>query len=312
MAEDRKLPTNLIEAARYFEDPDVATEFVAQLRWPDGPVCPQCGEREHYYLAKRRVWKCKACKKQFSVKQGSIFEDSAIPLDKWLLSIWLIANSKNGVSSHELGRSVGISQKSAWFVLHRIRLAMQTKSFDKFTGEVEVDETYVGGKLKNMHLAVRVQRDDLAVTGPRSNKTIVAGVLERGGQVRASVIQDTSQRTLTGHVGAHVEKGATVYSDAHKGYTPLWRNYIHDFVDHTTQYVNGRVHTNGIENFWSLLKRGIHGTYVSIAPEHLFRYVDERCFTYNTRDLTDLGRFSAVLGAVAGKRLTWAELTRVG
>jgi transposase-like protein len=306
MAAARKLPTNLLEAARYFEDPDVAVEFVAKLRWPEGPVCPRCEGTEHSYLTTRRVWKCKACKKQFTVKLGTIFEDSPIPLDKWLTSIWLLANSKNGVSSHELGRAVGLTQKSAWFVLQRVRLAMQTKSFDPFTGEVEVDETFVGGKVGNMHKSVRARK---SLGGGVANKAIVAGALERGGAVRAQVVPDTSRRTLEGHVSRHVLYGSTVYSDAHAGYGRLSQNYTHATIDHAVRYVDGRVHTNGIENFWALLKRGLHGTYVSVAPEHLFRYLDERVFTFNLRDLTDLGRFTAVLSAVSGRRLTYAELT---
>src|SRR6058998_609267 len=163
----KPLPKTLLEATRYFSDLDVCIDFVAKLRWPDGPICPRCEGREHSYLTTRRLWKCKACKKQFSVKVGSIFEDSAIPLDKWMIAIWLIANSKNGISSHELGRALGIAQKSAWFVNHRISLAMQEGSFEKFDGEVEVDETFVGGKAVNMHPARRKSRPD---------KVVVAGV----------------------------------------------------------------------------------------------------------------------------------------
>src|SRR5438132_2140116 len=164
------LPETLLEAIRYFQDPDVAVDFVAKLRWPDGPKCPACGGKDHSYLKTRRLWKCKACKKQHSVKVGTIFEDSAIGLDKWLASIWLIANAKNGISSHELGRSVGLTQKSAWFVLHRIRLAMQTKTFDRLTGEVEVDETFVGGKAKFMHQDVR--RRKIKGTGPSDTTAV--------------------------------------------------------------------------------------------------------------------------------------------
>jgi len=161
MDELKNLPRTLIEAIRYFSDQDVCVQFVAQLRWPDGPVCPSCGGTEHSYLKTRRVWKCKACKRQFSVKVGSVFEDSAIPLDKWLAAMWMIANSKNGVSSHEMARSLGITQKSGWFLLHRVRLAMQTGTFEKLDGEIEVDETFIGGKARNMHKAVRPCRGNL-------------------------------------------------------------------------------------------------------------------------------------------------------
>lgn len=302
-------PTTLVQAIRYFADPEVCVQYVARLRWPDGPVCPECGGKEHSYLTTRRVWKCKACKKQFSVKVGTIFEDSAIPLDKWLAAIWLIANSKNGISSYELARHTGMTQKSAWFVLHRIRLAMQAGSFDKFDGGIEADETFIGGKARNMHKADR-ERRMRGRTGP-AGKTMVAGVLQRGGQVRASVLPGSpSRRTLQKHVGEHVAEGATIYTDSLRSYSGLTDyGYDHRSVDHAEQYVDGRVHTNGLENFWALLKRGLGGTYVSVQPFHLFRYLDERCFTYNERHRDDLGRFELVLQAVAGKRLTWAQLT---
>jgi transposase-like protein len=310
-------PTNLIEAIRYFSDPDVCVEFVAKLRWPDGWHCPDCGGVEYSYLTTRRLWKCKACKRQTSVKVGTIFEDSAIPLDKWLAAIWVIANSKNGCSSHELGRTIGLTQKSAWFVLHRIRLAMQTGSFERFDGEVEVDETFVGGKKKNMHKHVAAQKFAANPTGgdPSTAKVVVAGTMKRGDGVRSSskvvaqVLPDTRRATLHAHVRDTAEPGSTLYTDKFTSYIGLDEDYDHSRVDHAVEYVNGRVHTNGIENFWALLKRGLFGTYVSVSPMHLFRFIDERVFTFNTRDLTDFGRFALVLNNVAGRRLTWAELT---
>jgi transposase-like protein len=273
MDEPKNLPQTLIEAIRYFSDQDVCVQFVAKLRWPDGPICPTCGGTEHSYLTTRRVWKCKACKRQFSVKVGSIFEDSAIPLDKWLAAMWMIAKPKNGVSSHEMARSLGITQKSAWFLLHRIRLAMQTGTFAKLDGEIEVDETFIGGKARNMHKSKRAKK----ITGTGGNdKAIVAGVLQRGGEVRAVVVSDTRRATLQAGVRQHVEKGAVVYSDALHSYNGLAGEYDHKVVDHAEKYVDGQVHVNGVENFWSLLKRGLHGTYVSVEPFHLFRYLDER------------------------------------
>jgi transposase-like protein len=304
MSEGR-LPTSLIEAIRYFSDQDVCVQFVAKLRWPDGPVCPRCGGTEHSYLKTRRVWKCKACKRQFSVKVGAIFEDSAIPLDKWLAAMWLIANSKNGISSHELARSLGITQKSAWFLLHRIRLAMQTGTFQKLDGEIEVDETFIGGKARNMHKDVRARR--ITGTGGK-DKAIVAGVLQRGGEMRAVVVPNTRRATLQAGVREHVEKGSAVYSDALVAYTGLDGEYDHKVVDHAEKYVDGQIHVNGVENFWSLLKRGLHGTYVSVQPFHLFRYIDERVFTYNKRGFTDLDRFLMVLSMAAGRRLTYKAL----
>lgn len=299
-------PKTLIEAIRYFADPDVGNEFVAKLRWPNGPFCPECGSVEHSYLATRRVWKCKDCKKQYSVKVGTIFEGSPLGFDKWLPAIWLIANSKNGISSHELARALGVTQKSAWFMLHRIRLAMQTGSFDKLDGEVEVDETYIGGLARNMHPAKRAEK----ITGTgHVNKTAVLGMIERGGKVRAEVLPDTRRESIQPRVRDAIEPGAAVYTDKLRSYRGLQDTYDHAVVDHAECYVDGRVHTNGIENFWSLLKRGLHGTYVSVDPEHLFRYLDERVFTFNLRERSDLGRFEAVLGTVAGRRLTYASLT---
>jgi transposase-like protein len=306
MSKSKKRPANLIEAIRYFSDLDVCTEFVANLRWPDGPVCPRCGSVEHSYLSTRRIWKCKGCKKQYSVKLGTIFEDSPLGLDKWLPAVWLTANSKNGISSHELARSLGITQKSAWFMLHRIRLAMQTGSFKKLDGEVEVDETYIGGKARNMHKAVKARK--ISGTGGK-DKTVVAGALKRGGEVRAEVIPDRKGPTVQAHVKKHVESGSDLFTDQHQGYAGLDATYRHETVDHAVEYVNGQVHVNGLENFWSLLKRGLNGTYISVEPFHLFRYLDERVFTFNLRDRSDFGRFEAVLSAAIGRRLTYAEVT---
>jgi transposase-like protein len=296
-----KKPTNLLEAIRYFSDLDVATQFVADLRWPNGPVCPRCGGREHSYLTTRHIWKCKSCKRQFSVKVGTIFEDSALGLDKWLPAIWLAANSKNGISSHELARSLGITQKSAWFMLHRIREAMRRGSVEKFAGEVEVDETFVGGKAARMNARQRARRRD---------KAVVVGAIQRGGEVRASVIDSPSHEAMREHVAATVERGATVYTDAHRAYDSLWEyGFRRSLVDHGVRYVDGDSHTNTIENFWSVLKRALYGTHVSVDPSHLSRYLDERTLAYNLRKLTDYDRFAAVLSTAFGRRLTWLELT---
>jgi transposase-like protein len=261
---------------------------------------------QHSFLTTRRLWKCKACKRQFSVKVGTIFEDSPIGLDKWLASIWLIANSKNGVSSHELARAIGITQKSAWFVLHRIRLAMQTGTFRMLDGEVEVDETYIGGSARNMHASAR--KSKITARGGK-DKTVVVGALERDGEIRAAVVPDTKRGTLQDHVRENVEPGAAVYTDSLLSYSGLDADYAHKTVNHAEEYARGQVHTNGIENFWSLLKRGLHGTYVHVEPFHLFRYLDERMFTFNRREDNDYGRFASVVRAVAGRRLTYKEVT---
>ena len=274
---------------RYFADLDVATEFVAKLRWPNGPFCPECGSVEHSYLSTRRVWKCKACKKQYSVKKGTIFEDSPIGLDKWLAAIWMVANCRNGISSHEMGRSIGVTQKSAWFMLQRIRLAMQTGSFEKLDGEVEVDETFIGGKARNMHKRDRNRK--ITTTG-HTAKTIVVGIRQRGGEVRTQVVPDVRHGTLHGQVHENITHGAIVYTDTNRAYAGLSHDYSHKTVNHAECYVDGRIHTNGIENFWSLLKRSLHGTYISVQPFHLFRYWTSRSIAITIAPKATLRGFS--------------------
>lgn len=302
-------PQTLIEVIRFFSDLDVATRYMAKLRWPDGPVCPACGlvDEKHYYLKTRRKWKCRSCRRQFSVKAGTIFEDSPIGLDKWLAAIWLLGNCKNGISSYELHRSIGVTQKTAWFMLHRIRTAMQTGSFEKkLSGEVEADETFVGGKAKNMH---KKKREEKIQGRGASGKAIVMGLLERHGEVRTRVVPDTKKKTLHVEVRENVEPGSELYTDALKSYEGLDPEYVHQVIDHAEKYAEGKVHTNGLENFWSLVKRCFHGTYVSAEPFHLFRYLDEEAFRFNNREDNDAVRFSKIAKSVAGRRLTYAQLT---
>lgn len=241
-------------------------------------------------------------------------EDSPIGLDKWLSAIWMIVGAKNGISSYEIHRGLGITQKSAWFLMHRIRLAMQTGTFDKLSGEVEVDETYIGGKARNMHrnvLAKRVAEFATPRTGRNqtTGKVAVMGLLERDGEVRAMVIANNKRAALHGEVTKHVEEGSTVYTDALRSYNQLDQEYIHNVINHAVAYVHGNVHTNGIENFWSLLKRCIKGTYVSVEPFHLFRYLDEQSFRFNNRKVTDQIRFLAASQMIIGRRLTYSQLT---
>lgn len=306
-------PRTLLQAIRYFSDEQVAFDFVVSLRWPTGkPVCPRCGDLDNYFLATRHIWKCAGCRKQFSVRVGTIFEDSKIGFDKWMPAFWLICNSKNGISSYELARALGITQKSAWHMLHRIRLAMRTGSFEKMRGTVEVDETFVGGLAKNMHLWDRVHK--IHGTGG-ADKTTVVGVLERGtestaSRVHAQVTANRSQATLHTLVKSTVTKGVTVYTDEFTGYGGLSAlQFAHEVVNHAETYVMGRVHTNGIECFWNLLKRGLKGTYTHVDPIHLHRYLDERCFTFNDRERDDFGRLRQAVRGVAGRQLTYAELT---
>ena len=278
------------------------------LRWPNGVTCPTCGSDRVTWLAKQRRWKCrtKHARQQFTLKTGTIFEDSPLPLAKWLPAVWIVVNCKNGVSSYELARSIGVTQKSAWFIGHRIRLALQAGSFAKLTGEVEVDETFIGGKSRNMHLAQRRRR----ITGRgASGKTAVLGVLKRGGEVRALVVEDRKKRTLQTEVKKHVAAGSALFSDELLSYDGLEALYAHEVITHAVQYVDGNVHTNGMENFWSLLKRCLGGTYVSVEPFHLFRYLDEQAYRFNERAGKDFGRFRRALTRIVGRRLTYDELT---
>jgi transposase-like protein len=308
-----EFPTTLQQAILYFSDADNCVNFLSQLRWPNGVECPLCNSRKLSYLSTRRIWKCLACKKQFSVKVGSLMEDSPIGLDKWLAAIWLIANAKNGISSWELHRSLGVTQKSAWFLLHRIRKAMQNGSFAKLSGDVEVDETFIGGKARNMHksvLAKRVAQFATPRTGRNqtTGKVAVMGLIERGGEVRTMVVEGTKRHHLHGKVVEHVERGSNVYTDALRSYNQLSEEFAHEVINHAEKYVDGQIHTNSMENFWSLLKRSIKGTYVAVEPFHLFRYLDEQTFRFNTRKGTDADRFVKAAAALTGKRLTYEEL----
>jgi transposase-like protein len=303
------LPTNLKDAIVYFSDQDVAIDFLRDIRWPDGVECPTCGSKDVYYLKTQRRWKCKNehPKQQFSVKVGTIFEDSPIGLDKWLPAAWLVTNCKNGISSYELARDLKVTQRTAWFMLHRLRHAMRVLSFEKMSGEIEADETFIGGKIQNMHK--RARRKAQAKDGENWGKTVVLGLLQRDGEVRAAVAPSRKKRPIHEHVLVHVAPGAVIYTDEHHGYDELPSEIAREMVNHLSRYVQGRVHTNGLENFWSLLKRALKGTYVSVDPLHLFRYLDEQCFRYNRRWLSDAERFVIVLAQTIGRRLTYDELT---
>jgi transposase-like protein len=310
-------PKSLQEAIVFFSNPDNCIDYLALRRWPDGKVtCPSCGSDKVKFNPNRRLWQCSShhSKRQFSIKVGTIMEDSAITLDKWLMAMWMVTNCKNGVSSYEIARDVKVTQKSAWFMLHRIRLAMQDENFgSKLGGEVEADETFIGGKARNMHKSVYERR----ITGMGQSfrdKTIVMGILERGGRVRTQVIADRQKETLQPIVRKHVATGAALFTDEMGGYKGLSEQYAHEIIDHAHEYVNGRVHTNGLENFWSLLKRGLKGTYVAVEPFHLFRYLDEQVFRFNNRatresKVTDSDRFDMAVRNIIGKRLTFAALT---
>lgn len=302
------LPTSLAEAIRYFANRDVAHTFLAALRWPDGVTCIACESKNVGFLKTRRIWKCRECRRQFSVKLGTIFEDSALGLDKWLPALWMLANCKNGISSYELARALHVTQKSAWFMLHRIRLAMQTKSF-RIAGPSEADEAFIGGKRMFMH----AHRKQEIKWGGTEGKTAVLGLLERGdgakhSRVMAQVVSKVRKHVLQGEIAKHIAPGSPLYTDALSSYKGLEERYRHEVIDHAIAYVRGKVHTNGLENFWSLLKRTIKGTYISIDPFHVQAYVDEQVHRFNNRKCKDAGRFVSVVAGIIGKRLTYRDL----
>ena len=317
-----KAPKTLQQAILYFADADNCIQYMKDHRWPNGVICPTCGRKDVTWLDTQKKWQCKSAhsKRQFTAKVGTVFEDSPLGLEKWLPAAWMICNAKNGISSYEIHRSLGVTQKTAWFMLQRIRLAMKNGSIFKLGGgdggPVEVDETFVGPKPQKMH---NDRRRRLQTADYFKNKPVVMGMLDRESrQVRARVIPNVKRETLQSAILNQIEKGSTVYTDGAVGYDGLAaQEYIHETVNHVEEYVRGQVHTQGIENFWSLLKRTLSGTYVCVEPFHLDRYVDEQVFRYNNRatkdnPLNDADRFSALLCGVSGKRLTYAELTGKG
>jgi transposase-like protein len=311
-------PETLQEAVRYFADPTNCLEAATRMRWQGGAVtCPTCGSSDVHFIATRQIWRCKGrphTRKQFSVKIGTVMEDSPISLDKWMVAMWLLASAKNGISSYELGRAIGITQKSAWFLLHRIRLAMQAKDGGKLDGGVEIDETFIGAKARNMHKGKKARVLE-GRKGGLTGKIAVMGLLQRHpakghSQVRLQVVKHVKRGNLVPHIEANVAEGANVFTDALPSYDKLYQHgFIHEMIDHAESYAKGNVHTNGMENFWSLLKRTLNGTYVSVEPFHLFRYLDEQAFRFNSRHMTDAERFALVGSTVVGKRLTFNTLT---
>jgi transposase-like protein len=306
-------PQTLTEAIRYYSDEQTCIDTLAALRWPDGQVyCSGCGEVGNtIWLANQKRWKCRGCKKQFSVKVNTIFQDSPIGLDKWMVAVWMLANCRNGVSSYEIMRTIGVSQKCTWHMLHRIRKAMTDTNTEKMggNGPIEADETLVGGKVKNMHKSRKVKGMNYSAG---NGKTIVMGMLERGGKVRARVIADRKLHNMQPVLDDNINPGSHLITDEHCNYPIIAgeNDLIHEVINHIEGYVRGHIHTNGIENFWSCLKRGLNGTYISVEPYHLDRYVEEQVFRFNLRkNHTDAARFKAVLKDVVGRRLTYAELT---
>jgi len=319
MTKSLALPKTLQQAVSFFSDPQKTFDYAVSLRWPTGKVtCPRCDSTEHSFISTRRLWFCKGCKQQFTIKVGTIFEDSALGMDKWMIAVWLIVNAKNGISSYEIARALGVTQKSAWFMMHRIRLAMHNKDFVKLGGpgsEIEVDETFIGGAARFMHSA---RRKRVITERGVKDKAPVIGILERGGKVHANVIPTRRKHHLQAEIRAHVAAKSAIYTDALMSYQGLnGQDFAHQTIDHAERYVQGQVHTNGLENFWSLLKRGLKGTYIAVEPFHLFRYVDEQVFRYNNRATKDhfVGdgdRFQLAMRHIANRRLTYEQLTGKG
>lgn len=302
-------PQSLLEAVKYFADLDVCNAYMRKIKWPDGkPTCPKCGGDNIGEIATRSMLKCRACKKQFSYKVGTIFEDSPLGLDKWFVAVWAIANAKNGISSHEIGRALDVTQKTAWFMLHRIREAMRSGTFRKLSGTIESDETFIGGEARNMHKSVRERK----IRGRGAvGKRIVHGLLERDGEARATVIDSVEPGEIYPIILSNVEKGANLFTDEHQVYTGLDRYFVHQAVNHAEEYVRGQVHTNGMENFWCLFKRGLKGTYTHCEAFHLQRYLDEQLFRFNARKTDDASRFARVMRTTVGRQMPWRRLCEV-
>lgn len=309
-------PRTLQEAIVYFADFEHCRQFLMDLRWPDGKVaCPACGSERVIWMARVRRWKCyeKHIVPQFSLKTGTIFEDSPLGVDKWLAALWLLVNCKNGISSCEIARDLGITQKSAWFMAHRLRFALHHGSFDKLSGELEADETYVGGKARNMSKARRVKKG-ISQKRSMAGKVAVMGLLDRHGKdgqstMRLQVVDGRKKSHFMPVIAEHIETGSTIHTDSHPSYAGLTNDFVHKVIDHAEKYVDGTVHTNGCENFWSLLKRALKGTYVSVEPFHLFRYLDEQAYRFNNRTgANDFDRFRTAAEMIVGRRLTWKQL----
>ena len=315
MKTQSEFPETLKDAIQYFADADRSHEFMKAIHWPDGRVCcPECKSEAVAYMPKVRRWYCRGCDGQFSVKAGTIFEESPLGFDKWLPAVWMILNAKNGISSCELARALGVTQKTAWFMLHRIRYALQDGSLCKFAGNVEVDETFIGGKARSMNTRQYAKKRTGA--GP-ANMEAVQGFLKRNEPGKASRIalqhvRHVNKVVLQGNVREYVLKGSRVITDENKVYRGLAPEYLHYVINHAVCYAKGAVHTNGLENFWSLLKRTLRGTYVSVEPFHLFRYLDEQAFRFNERKGTDAERFLKGILGVIGKRLEYVKLIGQG
>lgn len=295
---------SLIQMMSAIPDEQSAIDHFTAIRWKAGAFCPHCGSTRVYHFSDRRAHKCGDCRKRFSIKVGTIFEDSKIPLRQWLLAIYLITSHKKGIASTQLAKDIGVTQKTAWFMLHRLRHAAQTKSFNRpLSGEVEADETYIGGKEKNKHAWQRIGGKQGG-----AGKVAVLGLLEREGELRTGITQGFGGRVVKPIVRDNVAPGSVLMTDEHGAFYGLADTYEHHRVNHTIgEYVRGPFHTNGIESVWALFKRQIVGTHHWLSPKHLPRYLSEMTWRFNRRELGEGERVNALIAASAG-RLTYKEL----
>ena len=287
--------SNLLELTQAFNTEDKAIKHLKEIRWHGKPYCPHCKHKKTYKFKDGKLYKCASCRKKFTVTVGTIFEDSKIPLRKWFISIYLITSHKKGISSLQLSKDIGVTQKTAWFILHRLRLAIKTKSFNEpLKNTVEIDETYIGGKERNKRLSKRRKNTQGRTL---ETKTPVLGLIERKGKIKAFKVENVKRETLHKKVIDNVVFGSTIMTDEFKSYRKLDMIYKHDFIAHSEfQYVRGECHTNTIEGFFSLLKRSILGIYHFVSPKHIERYLIENAFRYNTKEETEENRFNLLLG----------------
>jgi transposase-like protein len=322
-------PRTLLEAVRYFSDLKRAHDYFVAVRWPNGVACPRMGCGSANVRAIERVvksrsrkpgakphtehlWFCKDCKRQFTAKVGTIFEDSPIGLDKWLPAIWLLSADRNGISSYEIARALKVRQPTAWFILHRIRTMMGSENTEPLEGVVEADETFIGGKLKFSKRARRYIREGNP-WDPNLNKTRVLGIVQRGGKARAWVIPNFKKQTMLPKLVEAIRPDATLYTDGSGVMYQMGKQFAqHDWVNHALEYVKGHVHTNNIEGFWSVLRRTLGGTYIHVNPRHLNRYIAEQVFRFDERENSDGPRFNEALRGADSKRLTYKALTAKG
>lgn len=307
---------NLIKFYQKFGTEEQCQDFIFNSRWGNGVTCPKCGEIDvkTYKLASGR-YKCASCRSTFTVRTNSVFEDSPVPLQKWLLAIYLCGSYKKGISSIQLGKFIDVTQKTAWFMLQRIRYVYENDSFELLLGDVEMDEAYIGGKDSNKHYGKRLKTltgKGAQGHGSKNSKAPVVGMVERGGKLHAVATKDTGSKTLMTLARKHIDINATVYTDEHMPYRTLPKiGFKHESVNHgVKEFVNGMASTNTAESFWSHLKRGINGIYHHVSPKHLQLYCDEYSYRWNTRDMTDGERFDDWFSRIEGKRLTYKSLVR--